>query len=124
MIEHSQVLGYREHLKGLLTGESLGIPKDRLDWSGYTEALKVYFQATDAQRPAVIEAIAQIITEEQDWGLVADTVHLAYHLKIGELRPTVGDFKEKRLGKVNEEWREVVGRQINTYLLGASPQDK
>lgn len=109
---------YYRQIRGLLTGEILGIPKERLEWVGYTEVLELYTRTPVGERSQIVEAMQKIIRDDTDWGVVADTIHLAYSLRISELRGAIGTFREERLSGVEKAWNEVVQEQITTFEKG------
>ena len=108
---------YYNHIKGLLTGKLLDIPRERLDWTGVMEVRDLFNRTPVGERSQIIEAMQAIIdNEREDWGVVADTIYLTYLLRIEELKSAIKSFQQNGLPQAPPKWKEVVGRQVETYL--------
>ena len=105
---------YNKEICGLLNGTKLGIPRERLDWYGYSQVIDLYKHATVDQQEEITKAMAQIIQGSTDWGVVADTIHLAYHLNIRkEIESAVSQLD---LAKVPDEWKHIIRHQREIYI--------
>ncbi|MDP3795093.1 MAG: hypothetical protein Q8R13_04155 [bacterium] len=108
-----------ETIVSLLRGKALGIPAERLDWTGYTSVYKLFKEASPDHRERIIDAMIQIIEQargsqdEELWQLAADTIHLGYSLRIGRLQGIVEGIDP---GKVPEPVRDSVTYACETYL--------
>lgn len=105
---------YYQHIKGLLTGEVLGVPRERLGWAGVMEVINLYQRTPVGERSEIENAMKRLILEQEDWGVVADTVYIAYILRIKGLGPSIQEIGN-RLGLMPGEWKNVVRRQVEAY---------
>ena len=107
---------FRKRLTDLLTGKEQGIPRERLEWAGYTKAVELYRKGAPDNQTRFVEAIRSIISQENDWGVVADTIHIARTLHLEQLRSSVETFGSNRLQRVDPEWRETLGKEVAAFL--------
>jgi hypothetical protein len=112
--ERADTVDYYKEIYGFLDGTKLNIPRERLDWRGYSEVLKLYERATIDERREITKAMARIISESTDWEVVADTIHLAYHLDVRE--EVKNAIERLDITKVDTEWQDIVKRQRKIYI--------
>lgn len=97
-------------LKGETT-ELRGIPQERLDWSGYTQAFTIYNRTAGGERTAAIRGIGRIIEDgTEPPAILAQLVEFAADHDLSQVTPSV-----ERLGQMPVAQQEPVRTAVQNY---------
>ena len=72
-----------QNLAAMLTGETLGIPRDHLDTYGWVTAHRVYENATYQEQLVMEKGLALALFVSNNWDFIADAIYLARALRMG-----------------------------------------
>ena len=97
----------------LLTGKTLGIPRERLDMQGWDAAFNTYKAATPEERQSMEFDLARTIASTDDWSLIADAILLARSVKMGD--PLMRDSINSVEIKAPPDWVEVISTGARRY---------
>ena len=100
-------------LASLLSGEALGISKERLDMQGWDAAFQTYQGATTEERRLMELHLAKTIASTDNWSLIADAILLARSVKMGD--PLMRDSINSVEIKAPPDWVEVISTEAERY---------
>lgn len=111
---------YRENIIQALRGETKelkDIPASRLDWAGPGMVLEMFNDSLGQERDQFIGALGQIIEEGREpLDLLAQVVHMAASLNLGQLYSHVSMLAQKPVAK-----SEPLRGAIENYLVFLTP---
>lgn len=106
--------GFYDAIVDRLTGRTpdlRAIPPERLDWWGIEAVLRLFNQTAGEEREALIDALGDIITEDDQPIVVAQVVHLVASLDLAQLEPVVARLRDRSLVQ-----DDIVKAEVNTYF--------
>ena len=112
--EPSLRAGYYDAVVDRLTGRTPALREilpERLDWWGVEAVLRLFNHTSGEEREALIAALGDIITEDEQPLVVAQVVYLVGSLDLAQLEPIVGRLRDRPLAQ-----DETVRAEIDNYF--------
>ena len=85
--------------------------RDRSNWGGHTAFLQFYDQTSGEERTSLIHVLGEIITEDDDWRIIADLLLIISALDLTQLDPAVEQLRNS--GRFSEN--SVIAEQLATH---------
>ncbi len=105
-------MNYEKEILDLLTGKSLCVPRERVDWAGLSELMDIWDSRDGVQRTMMIKAIKKILRRNTDVAILAQLVWFARQMAIRAVRGEVKALQGKTLTRNNA----ALAREIENYL--------